>query len=54
MASCIASYMYDEVAKYNQLLATFKVSKLGQILCVDKTVFLWPSHICENHLYKQS
>ena len=49
MESYIASYVYDEILvtilSKDRKLLHFKVSKLGQIICINKTVFFRPSHI---------
>ena len=45
---CIYDDILDKIQPItDKKLLHFKLSKLGQILCVDKTGFLSPSHISQ-------
>ena len=45
MEFCTSDEIFVKMLIKDKKLLHFKVSKLGQILCVDKTGFLRPSHI---------
>ena len=44
MDFCIFDDILDTIRITDKKLLQFKLSKLGQILCVDKTGFLRPDH----------
>ena len=52
MDLCMYDDILDAVWITDKKLLHFKLSKSGQILCIDKTCFPWPGHICIKKTFK--